>query len=332
MRWRALALVIPVLLVSMAATAMGKEIKRNYHESFEVAQGDRLHLVHGDGNVTIEPWDRDVLDIEVRYRAEVTKIGLGSEPDFSVEFDQDRHTVHVIGKEKSTVTLGFRSKTVHEYLYTIRAPAHLELDLKGDDGDVSITGWQGIISCRLDDGDLELCSIRSPETEIYLEDGDLSINELSGKLLVESDDGEVELANVRSERCQITVEDGDILIKDSEGDFDLESEDGNIDVRRSLARNLEIRSEDGDVELDLLETDDLDLDVTTSDGDVTIELAAGTSVAFDIDTDDGGIRLNLPDDAIVDRDHDRATGKLHGGQGRIRVDTEDGTVRLRENR
>jgi hypothetical protein len=136
-------MILMVLLVGLAATtAAGKEIKKDYHETFAVQAGDRLHLVHGDGEVNIEPWERDEIDITVVYHTEFSKVGVGSDPDFEVEFRQSGGTVTVIGKEAQTVVVGFTSRRHYEYSYTIRAPEYLRLDLEGDDGDVQIVKWR----------------------------------------------------------------------------------------------------------------------------------------------------------------------------------------------
>ena len=53
------------LLLATAVPAAGGEIVRDFNESFEVERGWALRLRHGDGDVTITPWDRDVVEITV---------------------------------------------------------------------------------------------------------------------------------------------------------------------------------------------------------------------------------------------------------------------------
>jgi DUF4097 and DUF4098 domain-containing protein YvlB len=319
--------VLVALSVLAAGDASARIIEKNYHEQFDVQQGHRLVLVHGDGDVVITPWDRDVLDVDVQYRTRVTKIGLGKDPDFEVEFRQSGDEVLVTGHETSAVTVGFFSREEYEYVFTIKAPAWLELELDGADGDVSIEGWRGEIDADLEDGDVRLLDLDVPRARFGLEDGEFRAEGLRGDLQVELDDGDVVLEDCHA-RCRIELADGDIRIKNSEGTYDCEADDGEIELIRIRLEAGEIRTEDGDVDLELLRVDRLDLDVTTDGGDIAVQLEEGTSATFDIEADDGGIRLDLPG-ADVDEDDDRASGRIGDGSGTIRIRTEDGRVSLR---
>ncbi|MDX1385590.1 MAG: hypothetical protein R3190_18200, partial [Thermoanaerobaculia bacterium] len=119
--------VLAALLILAAPAAFAKVVERDFHRTFEVGAGDRLHLVHGDGDVTIEPWDRPELDVVVRFRAEFTRVGIGGETDFEVDFRQSGSTVHVVGREKGWSTVGLFYSRDLEYVYVVRAPASLAL-------------------------------------------------------------------------------------------------------------------------------------------------------------------------------------------------------------
>lgn len=325
-------MIICVILFAVAVPAMAREIKKNYHEKFDVKKGDRLRLKHGDGDVTIKPWDKDVLDVEIYYRAEVKSVGLTGHYDFYVEFSQSDDVIHVIGKEKHSGGIGIHTKKRFEYTYTIRAPKYLELDLEGEDGDISIEEWEGIINCRLDDGDINLENILSPKTRINFQDGDLRITALQGELLAFGDDGDVILTNCNTSRCQIELADGDVRIKNSEGNFEIETDDGDIMASDLRAQTVDIRSEDGEIELYLLKTEEIDLHVKTDDGNVNIDLEPGISATISIDTDDGRLRMDLPDVKNFREGRHRLSGEIYGGDGRIHLMTNDGNITLKETR
>ena len=295
-----------------------------------MAEGHRLLLEHGDGDVTITPWDKDEVDVVVRYRASVSKIGPGKIGDFEVVFSQKGKTLRIIGKEGDTYAVGFVSRSESEYTYKIQAPSYLLLELRGDDGDVSIRDWRAPISCDLDDGDVDIHGVQARSTEIRLEDGDVQIEDLEGDLVVEGEDGSVDLRDCHFGLCRIEGEDGEVRIEDCEGSFELDTEDGDQDAQRILAHRFEARTEDGDIELDLRRSEDLDLEVETGDGDVSVGLAAGFSLRFDVETDGGGIRVHLPDATFVENEDDHVKGQQQGGRGRLRIQTDDGDVRLRE--
>ncbi len=313
-----------------SVAAAGTEIKKDYLETFDVSKGDRLHLVHGDGDVAIAPWDKDQLEVSVKYDVEIKRVGVGNDPDFEVEFKQEGNTVTVIGKEKSMVAVGYVSRERYEYVYTIRAPRYLRLELKGEDGDVEVEGWEGEVRCTLEDGDVTLTAMNSPRTNLNLEDGDIRVESLVGDLEVRSEDGDVHLNNLRQTHCRLEMEDGDLFIQDFSGDMVVRVDDGDVDVLRAGTRKADIRAADGNIVLDLLYVDELDLHITTGDGDITVDLPPELSATFSVDVGDGRIRLDLPGAKIERDEEDSATGTLGDGRGRIRIRSEEGRVTLKQ--
>ena len=107
--------------------AISTDINKEFNKQFEVQDGMKLHLEHGDGEVQITPWNKDIVDIKVRYRAEYNAVGVGGDRDFEVEFKQHGDVLYVIGKEHTTVIIGFKSSWVQEYVYEIKAPNYIDL-------------------------------------------------------------------------------------------------------------------------------------------------------------------------------------------------------------
>ncbi len=318
-------------LVMFSSRLAAETVERDFHRTFEVASGHALHLDHGDGDVTIEPWDQDKVDVEVRYRVEYTRIGVGNKIDFEVDFRQSGSTVHVEGRESGSWSFGFFSQREIEHLYTIRAPAYLILDLDGDDGDVEITDWQGEITIRGDDGDLDLAGIRSPRTDISVEDGDIDIDGLEGELAVATEDGDLRVSDCTITDGRFRLEDGSATITRCTGSARFHLVDGDLTLDDFRPERVSIRTVDGDVDLDFLAGEAMDVEVRTADGDVTVDLEPGTSVRLSIDTGDGPIRLDLPEGVEVRQRRSSASAQLGGGEGRLRIETGDGRVVVRES-
>ncbi len=240
-----------LLVVVACSSAPAREIDKDFHETFDVSEGVVLRLDYDDGDVTITPWDQDVIDVVVRYHADVTAIGFGSDPDFDVEFRQtdDRVTVRGIEGSSSGVYF-FRSMREYEYTYVIKAPSYVRLDLTGDDGDLELSGWRADIECRVDDGDVKFTDVINRSTEIWIEDGDIRLAELSGDLVVRGDDGDVAITNSTLTHALFALEDGDIRISDSEGNFDATVDDGDVTLSRVTTSVVDVRSEDGSVNPD----------------------------------------------------------------------------------
>lgn len=317
-------------LTSVSGDVAAEEINREYNETFEVQQGTRLVLEHGDGDVTIEPWSEDLLQVAVVYRAQASNIGWSKSTEFKVDFRQDGDTIYVIGHEPKRASIGISAYREHEYIYTIQAPSYLGLRLEGEDGNVEIRGWRGAIALDIEDGDVELTDIDSPRTEILLEDGDLVIDGIRGEVEVNNEDGDIEISDCEIESGQIVTEDGDVEIDRCRGSFGLNLSDGDADLRQISARDLEIRTEDGTVSLSLLPSDGLDLNVRSGDGDVVLDLDPAISAQFELETRDGRIKVNATDVANLAQERRNVSGRLGAGEGSIFVRTGDGSITLRQ--
>ena len=326
------SLLILFLSVAVTLAASGNEINKNFHKSFDVRKGCRLCLEHGDGDVTITPWDKDVVDVKVHYRVEYKSFGLTGKHDFDVEFSESDDTIYVIGHEKSHVSIGYHSFKQYEYTYTIFAPGYLVLDIRGEDGNVDIENRNGNIECNIEDGNLNLKNISSAKTRIELEDGKLQINNMKSELRLNVDDGNIVINESKIPKCRIKLNDGNLRIKRTHGNFDISIDDGDIFLDHVKTSRLFITSADGNIDCNLLKTANLDVDIKTDDGDVNLDIEKGTSASFSIKTDDGRIGIDLPDSKNFSKKHNRVSGEIYGGDGRIRINTNDGNVTLREFR
>jgi hypothetical protein len=318
-----------LLAVVACSPAFAREIEKDFHETFDVSEGVVLRLDYGDGDATIIPWDQDVIDVVVHYRADVTAIGFGTEAEFEVEFRQSDERVTVRGKEGTTSGVYFfRSMHEYDYTYTIKAPSYVILDLQGDDGDLVLSGWRADIECRVDDGDVRLADVVNGNTEIWIEDGDIRLAELSGDLVVRGDDGDVVVTNSTLTHVLFALEDGDIRITDSEGNFDATVDDGDVTLSRVTASVVDVRGEDGSVNLDITSDVDIHLNVTTDDGDVTIRLGRELSFQYLVTMDDGRVDIDLDGATETESHEHRVSGRVGTGGGLVRVSTADGSVEL----
>jgi len=263
-----------ILTAGFTVHAKSREIREDFQKSFEVQPGARLELRHGDGDVTITPWDQDRIDIQVRYHVDITRYGFGSDEQFDVRFEQKGDTVRVKEHREGTVNIGFYSRTRLEYTYTIQAPSYVVLDLAGDDGDVTLSGWRADLIIDLDDGDLFLSDIRTDLIQADMDDGDIDGSNIEARIQVNSDDGD-------------------------------------LDLRALTSREVRADMDDGDTRLEFLEPPAGIVHIVSDDGDVELRLPRGASFRYEIETDDGQVRLNLPEELLSCGDNPDRT-IMHG--------------------
>jgi hypothetical protein len=286
---------LTLLLLLLAGSALAKPVDKSFNESFDVAPGAILHLEHGDGDVTIEAWDRDSIEVDVRYFYDLKKWALGGEErDFEMKFDQRGEHVYVAEQ----ITGGGHSFGIHarvrkEYSYTIKLPAYCVLELKGDDGSVQISGMKSAL-------------------------------ELS------SDDGDVDLFECAFTMADLSMEDGDLRVKSCQGNFEVECDDSDLDFEDSEIASLRIETEDGDVDLDLAAVTGVDWHIISDDGDVSLDYSGEMSAELRIESDEGEMRVDIQGLQDVEKRRHSISGILGDGNGRIRIRTEDGDVRIRQ--
>ena len=321
---------LAALFLTLAAAASATEVDRSFNERFEVEQGARLELEHGDGEVIFTPWAEDAIQVDVRYRVEFKRIGVGRDPDLDVRFEQTGDVVRVVGEERSTGGIGFFSSDQIEYVYRVSAPAWVELELEGDDGDVEIDGWRGEITIRNDDGDVNLSNLEVPRLRLDAEDGDVEIEGFAGEMDLEVDDGDVTVSECRGDRIRVDGQDGTVRLENCQGNFEVSTDDGTVDLSGLRAGRLDVDTGDGRVEIGLdAAAGALAIEVSTDDGNVELELGDGVSADFVLSSSDGDIRLDAEAGAL-DEDHRRVSGRLGDGDGRIRVSTSSGRITLRQ--
>ncbi len=222
-------------------------IEHRLQRTFEVSEGARLHLSQKDGRVSIAPWDQDLLEVEVCYRAKVSEPRRGRIRDFDVKFSQDGGEIRVTGREPELEGSGILRLRELENRYTIRAPSYLELDLRGEDGSVRIDDWRGRISIHMEDGAIDLRSVQVPSLKVQMQDGKLRmIRSRAPEIDIQAEDGNIELNLLRSDKldCRIRSEDARIKVgleRGSSVSFSIAVDEGGVKVDHPEAADVSRR-------------------------------------------------------------------------------------------
>lgn len=285
--------VVVLVLCLAIGSALAVEIREDINGSFDVTPGMVLELHHGDGDVTLTPWDENRIELEISYHADITKVGFGAKPDFDVIIRQNGNRLLIKEEVKGGTTFGFYSRNQITYTYEIKAPAWVDLEFHGDDGNVRITGWQGDMDLRMDDGDLDLAEIAAGRISINLDDGNLDGRDVAAALTIVSDDGDIHLTGMAGPELVLACDDGDVDIS-----FAGPAPD--------------------------------QLKAAADDGDIRLHFPAGASFDYEIRTDDGRVRLDLPggQHPEMPADGGKISGIVGSGAGRIAIHTDDGDIEL----
>jgi len=319
---------IAVFVLAASVQLSAKTIDRNIHKTFDVQEGAGLYLKHGDGDVDITSWDRDVIDVSIVYHASFSGLQKLTPDDFEVEFEQRGERISIIGREPRVIVIGsFRTL---EYTYTIKAPAFVTLELEGVDGDVSIAGRQNDIQASIVDGDVHITDAAADEINVSSVDGDIELADIAAAVDCHTVDGKIQLDGLQGGPYRAKSVDGDITVENSSGDFQVEAVDGDISAIGVAATKFDAHTTDGRITLEFSDIDQLESNLRSSDGNIRIRLPQGLSATLKIRTGDGRIRTDLSPVDNLEMDDDYFSGAINGGRGLIEVKTGDGNVEIVE--
>jgi hypothetical protein len=191
-----------------------------------------------------------------------------------------------------------------------RVPSRFDLDILTQDGDVALGSFEGTMQIVTQDGDVTVESLRGPSIELRSQDGDLSAAALvADRVALETQDGDIDVDSLAG-ATRAHTSDGDIRIGAVDAaDVELESSDGDVFVAINTAGRLLIRTGDGDISIVAPATLQADVDFSGEE----ISLQSGFSL-------DGSVNRR------------RAQGRINGGGAEIRAHTNDGEVRLLQQR
>ena len=253
----------------------------------------KTYSVNGSPSLTIETSDSgleiascgDCKEIRVQVHA------VRDLNEYRLEEHQDGDHVFFSFKEKPHVGL-FNWRNEAGTKVTVETPAHLDLDAK-------------------------------------TADGNLTARELTGNLQVHSGDGSVTLEDVHGD-LRLGSSDGNVVIRRASGTLEARGSDGHMTVDGEFSA-VQMHTSDGNLDLTLAPGSKLNAAsrIESSDGHVSVHVPSTLAADLDITTSDGHVDCSLP--LTMDHYDSRGNhlhGRLNGGGTPLSVHTSDGNVRI----
>jgi hypothetical protein len=270
-----------ISLVSVPVLAQATE--HDWHKTYSVGASPSLTVETGDTSLDVEPCG-DCREIRIQVHA--TR-GLN---EYRLEEHQDGDHVFFSFKEKPHIGM-FNWRNESGTKVTVETPAHLDLDAKTADGNLTARG-------------------------------------ITGTLQVHSGDGSVMLEDVHGD-LRLGASDGNVTIRRATGTLDARGSDGHMTVDGEFTA-VQMHTSDGNLDLTLAPGSKLTAasSVVSSDGHVNINLPSTLAADLDISTSDGRIDCNLPLTMDHYDSSHSIRGRLNGGGMPLSIHTSDGNVRI----
>ena len=185
------------------------------------------------------------------------------------------------------------------------------------------------------------------DLRVSVSSADVEANHTRGRLLLDTGSGNVTVTDVAGE-ISLGTGSGDVSVTGVTGTgLKLDTGSGNVTCERVAVDGLKVDTGSGDVELTGVKAKDVSLD--TGSGNVKLELLSDVEL-LDVDTGSGGVTITIPADFGAQLDietgsggieftgltiqarrleEDHIVGQIGDGQGRVKIETGSGGVRMR---
>lgn len=308
------------------------ERSRIEEKHYPMPSGGRIVLTADDGDIEISSWEREEVYLKITKRTwgensreadqilENMEIEIREEKDGLVIREMDTRETENQFHLLDLFDPNFwrdrgRSGGVVDFELTV--PEHIHLRLRCDEGNVNVSRIQGEIYIEVDEGDVDLKDIVTPQMIVGVDEGDVDVRKIESQ-----DRG---MINIETDEGSILIEEGQI------GEADIGADEGDIIFRNVVVERFWFGTDEGDIEVDFHPMKNGKYRLEADEGDVEISLRDDADLQVVLQTNEGWIDSDFDLDVRRRDEAERAEGTIGQGEGTLRVYTEEGDIRLLKN-
>lgn len=222
------------------------QTEKKVNNSFNVGNAGSLTIKNSFGDIDIEPFGGDRIEVEVTITVETR-----NQKDVQKYLDKIRIDASESGNNVSLRTINDMNggNRVKEFSidYEVKVPRKTSLEIRNTFGDLTIESSEGLLNINVQHGDASIGRIKevaNKQHEIRLQFGDLKVDEISG--------------------ADIRVQHGDFIIEQlNGGEIDLSFGEGNVE---KLAGRIEMDIQHSEIDVDeILGLEELDVELQFSE-------------------------------------------------------------------
>ncbi|HET7042557.1 MAG TPA: DUF4097 family beta strand repeat-containing protein [Gemmatimonadales bacterium] len=257
--------------------------------TFAVRQGQRLSVDNFGGSIKVTAWNQDRIRVSSSGNGDPFTVSAGSVTLRISTHDEDH------GPGESDLTL--------------QVPAWMDLELSGNEVDISTKGTRGAVQANT-------------------VEGSITIDGGEGAIEANSVEGDIAVSNVRG-RIQLNTTEGTVTLANISGtDLDVETVDGGIEMTGVTVPNVEANTVDGNIRWTGALAAGGTFRFTTHDGDLTLTLPGEPDATVSVDTFDGSLESDWPV-TLHGTSQRKMNFTLGTGRARLELSSFDGTIGLK---
>lgn len=258
--------------------------------TFAVRQGQRLEVDNFGGSITVTAWSED------RIRISAASSGDG----FQVEGGSITIQVN---------TSAGRYGGPGDAELTIQVPAWMELELSGNEVEISARGMRSAVQANT-------------------VDGSITIDGAEGNVEANSVEGDVTISNVRG-RVQLNTVEGAVTLTNISGTaVEAETVDGDIEMAGITTPSISANTVDGDITWSGALAPTGSYRFATHDGDLMLRINGEPDATVTVDTFDGSLDSDWAV-TLTGSQRRRMSFTLGAGRARLELSSFDGRISLK---
>lgn len=289
-----------VLLVLFSSTAWAEDYQKSFSKNYTVKPDAKVALSSQYGNLAIETWDKDQVDIKVTVT--VKKLSEKDARQLLDKVDVTFSGNNDLVKAETKINGRLNCRDCEFSIdYEVKMPASSNLDIKNEFGNAVVPSMTGSLAANIRYGNLNTGKLENKENKISLKFGNMEIDHAQAAE-VEMEYGALEIgsAGYLDLYARFTsIELGEVSELLLDGQYE-DMEIGSVNMMRAkvsfmgieigeLFDKLELTTSYGGLGVDRVASGFSSIDITSEFGDVDLGISGSASYALRIESEFGDI-------------------------------------------
>jgi len=259
------SLIVIVLFAALIIAPFTFLNGQDKQQSFTVKKGDTFELSTRMGNITINAWDKNEVNVVVK--------NIKSSETSLLRMEQRGNKVEVEFKGRDSDNIGFE----------ITIPSELNLDLSTGGGNINLENdLKGTIDASTGGGNISAKNI-SGKTDLSTAGGNIKVGNINSMADISTAGGDLKIGNVNG-TADLSTAGGNVKVGNVGGNADISTAGGNISVD-VIDGNADVSTAGGNIKVDKVSGT---ADINTAGGNISLSGATGK---VDVNTAGGNISL-----------------------------------------
>ncbi len=276
--------------------------KEDFHYSFPLKEGGRLHLENFNGSVEITSWNDNSVDISGTKYAATEEMLQALKVDIVPAADSIR--IRTARPSDRRGNMGAK--------YVIRVPRKTELErITTSNGSIRISDIEGMSRLRTSNGSVHALSIKG-DLEARTSNGGIEVADCQGGVILETSNGRVNADRVRGS-VQATTSNGGIQV---------------LLDKPEERRPVRLETSNGGIQLTMASLNGNEIHASTSNSSIRVKLPSTVGARVKVSTSNGSISTDFDVKDEMARSRTRMEGVIGSGGPLVDLSTSNGSIHL----